>query len=117
MFLSDRYKSQKANLTRKEHKEVPLIGTGFQNVIEIYFWYLPFASVRQCRYVMDKEDIPEDEWMTRRAALAEENKMPGARDSLRAGLKEWLQSDLFKQRQSNSIRVPRSTQPAIMDED
>ena len=45
----------------KEHKEVPLIGAGFQNVIDSYFWYLPFASVRQCRYVMDKEDIPEEE--------------------------------------------------------
>jgi hypothetical protein len=103
----------------KEHNEVPLIGAGFQNVIDSYFWYLPFASVRQCRYVMDKEDIPEDEWMTRRAALAEEHKMPGARDSLRAGFKEWLQPYLFKQRQSKStgIRVPKSTQPAIVDED
>ncbi len=66
---------------------------------------------------MDKEDIPEDEWMPRRAALAEEHKMQGARDSSRAGFKEsrWLQSDLFKQRKSKCICVPRSTQPAIED--
>ena len=101
----------------KEHKEVPLIGAGFQNVIDSYFWYLPFASVRQCRYVMDKEDIPEDEWVPRRAALAEEHRLPGARDSLRAGFKEGLQSDLFKQRHSKRNSVPTSTQPVIVDKD
>ncbi len=101
----------------KEHKEMPLLGAGFQNVIDSYFWYLPFASVRQCKYVMDKADIPEDEWMARRAALAEEHRLPGARDSLRAGFKEWLQSDLFKQHRSKKTSVPTSTQPVIVDED
>ncbi len=89
---------------------MPLIGAGFQNVVDSYFWYLPFASVRQCRYVMDKEDIPEDEWMPRRAAIAAEHKMPGAGDSLR-------ESDLFKQRQSKRSSVPKGTQPVIVDED
>jgi hypothetical protein len=31
-----------------------VIGSGFQHVIDSYFWYLAFASVRQCKYVMDK---------------------------------------------------------------
>ncbi len=40
-----------------------------------YDVYLPFASVstvRQCtegNYVMEQIEIPEDEWMTKRAAL------------------------------------------------
>ncbi len=60
----------------EDPKEVSLIGTGFQHLIDSYFWYLPFASVRQCKYVtgMDKADIPEDERMSKRAALAEEQK-------------------------------------------
>ena len=41
---------------------MPLIGHGFQNIMGSYFWYLPFASVRQCKYVMDRAKIPEDEW-------------------------------------------------------
>ena len=94
----------------KGHKEVPLIGAGFQHLIDSYFWYLPFASVRhcqwQCKYVMDKADIPDDEWMSKRAALAEEHQMPGAHDSLREGFKSWLQSDLFKQRRSKTVFVP-----------
>ncbi len=37
----------------KDTKEMNVIGTGFQNLIDSYFWYLPFASVRQCKYVME----------------------------------------------------------------
>jgi hypothetical protein len=28
-------------------KDVPLIGQGFQNIMDSYFWYIPFASVRK----------------------------------------------------------------------
>ncbi len=42
-------------------QEMLLIGTGFQHVIDSYFWKLPFPSVRQCKFVMDKANIPEDE--------------------------------------------------------
>jgi hypothetical protein len=48
------------------YKEMPLIGTGFQHVIDSYFWNLPFASVRQCKFVMDKANIPEYEWTAKR---------------------------------------------------
>jgi hypothetical protein len=50
--------------------DVPLIGQGFQSIIDSYFWYLPFASVRQCKYVMDRAKIPEDKWRTKREDLA-----------------------------------------------
>jgi hypothetical protein len=33
----------------KGGKDVLLIGQGFQNIMDIYFWYLPFASVWQCK--------------------------------------------------------------------
>ena len=46
---------------------------------------------------MEQSRIPEDEWMTKRAALAEEHNTPCARDPLKDGLKAWLQTDLFKQ--------------------
>ncbi len=65
-----------------------LIGKGYQNtgIMDSYFWYLSFASVRQCKYVMDRAKIPEDEWRTKSEDLADEHKTPGARESLRAGL-------------------------------
>ena len=98
----------------KTSKEMLVIGTGFQHLIDSYFWYLPFASVRQCKYVMEQSRIPEDEWMTKRAALAEEHNTPGARDSLKDGLKAWLQTDLFKQRRGKLVALPKSTQAIVV---
>ena len=98
------------------YKEMTLIGTGFQHVIDIYFLNLPFASVRQCKYVMERAKIPDDEWMTKRDSLAEEHNTPGARDSLKDGFKAWLQSDLFKQRRSKMVPVPANTQPIILED-
>ena len=60
----------------KSYKELPLTGTGFQHLIDSYFWNLPFASVRQCKFVMDRADIPEDEWKAKRDALAAEHNLP-----------------------------------------
>jgi hypothetical protein len=77
----------------KGGKDVPLIGQGFQNIMDSYFWYLQFAIFRQCKYVMDRAKIQKDEWRTKREDLADEHKMTGARESLRAGLKAWLASE------------------------
>ena len=98
----------------KTSKEMLVIGIGFQHLIDSYFWYLPFASVRQCKYVMEQSRIPEDEWMAKRAALAEEHNTPGARDSLKGGLKAWLQTDLFKQRRGKLVAIPKSTQAIVV---
>ncbi len=77
-------------------QKVPVIGSGFsvQNIMDSYFWY-PFAGVWQCTYVMDKAKIPEDEWKFKGEDLADEQpeKLPGAHDSIRAGLRTleaWL---------------------------
>ena len=98
----------------KGSKDVPLIGQGFQNIMDSYFWYLPFASVRQCKYVMEQSRIPEDESMAKRSALAEEHNTPGARDSLKDGLKAWLQTDLFKKRRGKLVVFPKSTQVMVL---
>ena len=95
---------------------MPLIGTGFQHVIDSYFWNLPFASVRQCKFVMDKANIPEDEWTAKRVALAAEHNLPGAREQLTEGFKSWLQTDMFKQRRSKTVPVPKNTNPAVVDD-
>ena len=98
------------------HKDIPLIGSGFQHVIDSYFWYLPFASVRQCKFVMENADIPEDEWTAKRAALAAEHSLPDAREQLADGFKNWLQTEMFKQRRTKAVPVPKSTQAVIHDD-
>ena len=101
----------------KTAKEMDVIGIGFQH--DSYFWYLPFASVRQCKYVLDKAQIGADEWMTKRADLAEEHKTPDsdAREQLKQGFKNWMSSDLFKEQRSKAVPVPKSTKAIIVDDE
>ncbi len=63
------------------------IRTCFQQLINIYFWNLPFAFVRQCKFVMDKADIPEDEWKAKRDALAAEHNLSVTREQVKEGFK------------------------------
>ncbi len=68
---------------------------GFQNIMDSYFWYLPFASVSQCKYVMDRAKIPEDEWRTKREDLADEHKMTGARRQQTGDYLDYLGKKVF----------------------
>ncbi len=85
--------------------------------MDSYFWYFLFASVRQCKYVMDRAKIPEDESRTEREDLADEHKTICARESLRAGPKAWLTSDLYAQRRGKCVALPKSTKTIVVDDD
>ncbi len=69
---------------------------------------------------MERAKIPDDEWMTKRAALAEEHTRPGAQELLKAGFKDWLRSEhfkaKFKQSRAKLTPVPESTQTVILDD-
>ena len=110
----DSYFAYRFKSDMQDTKEMNVIGTGFQHLIDSYFWYLPFASVRQCKYIMEMAKIPDDVWMPKREALADEHKTDGARESLVEGFKTWLQSDLFKSRRSKLLLLPTSTQPPVV---
>ena len=97
-------------------KDILVISTGFQHVIDSYFWYMPFANVRQCKIVLEKAKIPDDTWMKKRAAITEEHKLPGARDELRAGLKEWIKSDFYLQRRSDDVIIPDDVDMVVMED-
>jgi hypothetical protein len=65
---------------------------------------------------MERAKILDDEWMTKRAAFAEEHTRAGARDSLKAGFKDWLQSEHYKQSRAKLTPVPAITQTVILDD-
>ncbi len=108
--------SAKADLETEKNMQV--IGPGFQNVMGIYFWYLPFCSSRQCKNVLDVvAKIPSDEWQAKRAETAAEHELVGARDAFARGLKEWLASNMhIQRRQKNSSIVSANTKVVIIDD-
>jgi hypothetical protein len=77
------------------------LALGFSISLKAVFWNLPFASVRLCKFVMDRADIPEDEWTAKRDALAAEHNLSNAREQLTEGIKAWLQTDMFQNSLSN----------------
>ncbi len=74
--------------------------------------------VRQCKYVMDKAQIGADEWMGKRADLAEEHKTPDVRglEQLKQGFKDWISSDVFKQQRSMAVPVPKNSKTIVVDD-
>jgi hypothetical protein len=77
----------------KTAKNVPLVGKGFLHLVDHYFWYLPFASVKQGHAVRQKAGtsaVTEEDWDQRWQAIVAEHEMEGAREQLRAGWKAWL---------------------------
>jgi len=77
----------------KTAKNVPLVGKGFLHLVDHYFWYLPFASVKQGHAVRQKAGnsaVTEEDWDQRWQAIVAEHETDGAREQLRAGWKAWL---------------------------
>ncbi len=107
--LNPSMSSVKADLVTE--KNMLVIGPGFQNVMDSYFWYMPFCSQRQCKHVLDVvAKIPSDERQGKRAEIAAEHELDGARDAFAQGLKEWIANDMhIQRRQKNNSIVPAST--------
>ena len=74
----------------KSFKNVKLVGKGFLQLVDHYFWYLPFASVKQGHAVRQKTVATEDEWDQRWQQIVAEHEVEGAREQLKAGWKAWL---------------------------
>ena len=75
----------------KTAKNVKLFGKGFLQLVDHYFWYLPFASVKQGHAVREKSGgVTEEDWELRWQAIVAEHEVDGAREQLIAGWKTWL---------------------------
>ena len=54
-------------------KHVKLFGKDFLQLVDHYFWHLPFASVKQAHAVREKAGTPQDEWEKRIAQMQAEH--------------------------------------------
>ena len=80
-------------------KTGPVIGRGFQTLIDSVFWYLPFVSSKHAHAVREhahavreKADLPvnEEEWTKKFNLFAGEHKLEDVREQLRTGWKDWF---------------------------
>ena len=84
MVYVDRLKKDGSN------KNVKLLGKGILTLVDHLFWNLPFCSVKQSQAVRKKADVTEEEWSTKWEEIVAEHDLPGAREQLASGWKEYL---------------------------
>ena len=71
-------------------KYVKLLGKGILTLVDHLFWNLPFCSVKQSQAVRSKAGVTEEEWSTKWEEIVAEHDLPGAREQLASGWKEYL---------------------------
>ena len=54
-------------------KNVKLFGEGFLNLVDHFFWHLPFASMKQAHSVRQKANVTEENWETRWNQIIDEH--------------------------------------------
>ncbi len=78
-------------------------------------WQIDFPIDSEIPPDYPKANIPDDILATKRAALAAEHNLPGAREQLTKGFKDWLETDFFKENCASTVPVPQSTPQEIAD--
>ena len=71
-------------------KYVKLLGKGILTLVDHLFWNLPFCSVKQSQAVRKKAGVTEEERSTKWEDIVAEHDLPGAREQLASGWKEYL---------------------------
>ena len=71
-------------------KYVKLLGKGILFLVDHLFWNLPFCSVKQSQAVRKKAGVTEEEWSTKWEEIVVEHDLPGAREQVASGWKEYL---------------------------
>ena len=88
--LADLFRAARLKSDGVTPKYVHLFGKGFLTLVDHYFWYLPFSSMKQAHSVRQRANVTEEEWETRWAQIVAEHGQEGAREQLAQGWKDWL---------------------------
>ena len=82
----DRLKSDGTSTSKK----VKVLGKGLLTLVDHVFWNLPFANLKQSHTVRKKANVTEKEWADKWEEIVAEHDLPGAREQLASGWKEYL---------------------------
>jgi len=110
MVYVDRLKKDGSN------KNVKLLGKGILTLVDHLFWNLPFCSVKQSQAVRKKAGVTEEEWSTKWEEIVAKHDLPGAREQLASGWKEYLgmRAGAAAARGAGAVR-PASLSTVVLD--
>ena len=92
-----------------------MIGSGFQAYVDNLFWFLPFSSTKQAYDMLVKKEMTDDNWIIKRAEIADEHLIERAPQDLSDGWKAWLAKNMLGKDCAKAARtaVPAAG-PALM---
>ena len=91
-------------------KYVKLLGKGILTLVD-----LPFCSVKQSHAVRKKAGVSEDEWSTKWEEIVAEHDLPGAREQLASGWKEYLDMRAGGPARGAGAARPASLSTVVLD--
>ena len=97
-------------------KYVKLLGKGILTLVDHLFWNLPFCSVKQSQAVRKKAGVTEEERSTKWEEIVAEHDLPGAREQLASGWKEYLESHDAGQAVAAGVPKPASLSTLVLDD-
>ena len=95
---------------------VKLLGKGILTLVDHLFWNLPFCSVKQSQAVRKKAGVTEEERSTKWEEIVAEHDLPGAREQLASGWKEYLESHGAGQAGAAGVPKPASLSTLVLDD-
>jgi hypothetical protein len=103
----------------KTAKEILLIGSGFQAYVDNLFWFLPFSSTKQAYDMLVKKEMTDDNWIIKRAEIADEHLIERAPQDLSDGWKAWLAKNMLGKDCAKAARtaVPAAGPVSMVRED
>ena len=100
----------------RQKQERQAAGQRHPHTINHLFWNLPFCSVKQSHAVRKKAGVTEEEWSTKWEEIVAEHDLPGAREQLASGWKEYLglRAGAAAARGAGAVR-PASLSTVVLD--
>jgi len=108
----DRLKSDGTSTSKK----VKVLGKGLLTLVDHVFWNLPFANLKQSHTVRKKANVTEKEWADKWEEIVAEHDLPGAREQLASGWKEYLESHGAGQAGAAGVPKPASLSTLVLDD-
>ena len=108
----DRLKSDGTSTSKK----VKVLGKGLLTLVDHVFWNLPFANLKQSHTVRKKANVTEKEWADKWEEIVAEHDLPGAREQLASGWKEYLESHGAGQAAAAGVPKPASLSTLVLDD-
>lgn len=94
-----------------------MLGKGFLTLGDQVFWNLPLSNIKQSHAVRNQAGVTWEEWAAKWEEIVAEHDLPGAREQLASGWKEYLELHGTGKAQPAGVPRPASLAALVLEDD